>query len=336
MLRPTLLTIIMLLLFILNSSSLFAQVKSLEHAYRILGMPPNATTQNIKSARRKALLNFHPDKDLETASHNMAADINAAFDMIMKSREAGKFLPSAAVNMGHNKSLQKYKTSEIIQLILQLNSEENLIRYVKEIQTRGPIQLALLLSLVNTIINSPSNLAANIIEILAQNPTPQIFKFLQKTALNKYNYTSNFALNNIAPIISALLNRLSDSGNLITLLKIAYNNIDNTSTNITQVILDALSGNNHPEILDFLMRATKKKLKFNNPYKALENTSYLFLALEERDKIDEAQIAFRSLNKNKTYPEIFRERAKDYIDSDFTEQSSFKTCMFKVGNVFLK
>ncbi len=58
----------------------------LENAYLILGVNQNATIKEIKKARNKIMLEFHPDKTSDENTKYVAT-VNSAFDLIMKSRK---------------------------------------------------------------------------------------------------------------------------------------------------------------------------------------------------------------------------------------------------------
>lgn len=57
-------------------------------AYEVLGVKPGATVDEINKARRKAMLESHPDRNLnDPQAHEKAQKINEAFDLIMESIE---------------------------------------------------------------------------------------------------------------------------------------------------------------------------------------------------------------------------------------------------------
>ncbi|MEJ2052677.1 MAG: TerB family tellurite resistance protein [Calditrichaceae bacterium] len=69
-------------------------LKSGDNAYRILGLSPNASDQEIKSTYRKLVVKYHPDKlmargmpeDFIKDANRKMAEINSAYDEICKVR----------------------------------------------------------------------------------------------------------------------------------------------------------------------------------------------------------------------------------------------------------
>lgn len=65
---------------------------SLEAAYRVLGVSPSATNEEVKNAYRQMALKHHPDKvstlgdDVRKAAQKKFQEINNAKDLIYKAR----------------------------------------------------------------------------------------------------------------------------------------------------------------------------------------------------------------------------------------------------------
>ena len=61
--------------------------------YTVLGVSPNATDAEIKTAYRNLAKKYHPDKykghDLEDLAGERLKEINKAYDMIQKQRQSG-------------------------------------------------------------------------------------------------------------------------------------------------------------------------------------------------------------------------------------------------------
>ena len=65
---------------------------SLEDAYKVLGLTPDATDDEVKAAYRRMALKHHPDRvatlgdDVKKAAEKKFQEINAAKDLIYKAR----------------------------------------------------------------------------------------------------------------------------------------------------------------------------------------------------------------------------------------------------------
>ena len=73
-------------------SMLHLEGNTLEDAYKVLGVSPNATDEEVKKAYRKLALEHHPDKvaalgeDVRKAAEKKFQEINAAYETIKKQR----------------------------------------------------------------------------------------------------------------------------------------------------------------------------------------------------------------------------------------------------------
>jgi DnaJ like chaperone protein len=73
-------------------SMLHLEGNTLEDAYKVLGVSPNATDDELKKAYRKLALEHHPDRvaklgdDVRKAAEKKFQEINAAKDRIWKAR----------------------------------------------------------------------------------------------------------------------------------------------------------------------------------------------------------------------------------------------------------
>ena len=72
--------------------NLDAGANDLEAAYKVLGVSPSATDQEVKAAYRKLALQHHPDRvatlgeDVRKAAEQKFQEINAAKETIYKAR----------------------------------------------------------------------------------------------------------------------------------------------------------------------------------------------------------------------------------------------------------
>ena len=76
-----------------DSDSIFAQFRpSNDNNYKILGIDPSATDEEVKKAYRKMAINYHPDKvatlgeDIQKAAEEKFKAISQAYDAICKER----------------------------------------------------------------------------------------------------------------------------------------------------------------------------------------------------------------------------------------------------------
>ena len=73
-------------------SMLHLESDSLEDAYKVMGVPPTATDEELKKAYRRLALEHHPDRvaklgdDVRRAAEKKFQEINAAKERIWKAR----------------------------------------------------------------------------------------------------------------------------------------------------------------------------------------------------------------------------------------------------------
>ena len=76
----------------LNMESGARADSNIEDAYKVLGIPPTATDDEVKAAYRKMALKHHPDRvatlgeDIRKAAEKKFQDINDAKERIFKAR----------------------------------------------------------------------------------------------------------------------------------------------------------------------------------------------------------------------------------------------------------
>ncbi len=77
-------------------------VLSMNNPYSVLGVSPNASDEEIKTAYRDLAKKYHPDNYADSPLKDVAdekmAEINAAFDAIMNERRQNGYVPGAATS----------------------------------------------------------------------------------------------------------------------------------------------------------------------------------------------------------------------------------------------
>ena len=83
--------------------------------YKVLGVEPNATDEQIKDAYRALVKKYHPDKfadsDLAELANEKMKEVNAAYDEIQKMRSGGnqnRNARSGGYNPGSSSSSEFY------------------------------------------------------------------------------------------------------------------------------------------------------------------------------------------------------------------------------------
>jgi DnaJ-domain-containing protein 1 len=75
--------------------SVFEQKAAVDQAYHYLGLPPDAPMVDVKSAYKKLLMKYHPDRNTETPESvkkatEISARVNAAYQLIETWEESKK------------------------------------------------------------------------------------------------------------------------------------------------------------------------------------------------------------------------------------------------------
>ena len=84
--------------------------------YEVLGVKPGASQEEIKSAYRKLVKQYHPDQYGDNPLKNLAeeklAEINKAYDMIKNNNEGNSTYNSSS--NGYNESYNSYGNNSVI------------------------------------------------------------------------------------------------------------------------------------------------------------------------------------------------------------------------------
>ena len=102
--------------------------------YRVLGVSPNASDEEIKAAYRELARKYHPDSYVGNPLSDLAAEkmkeINEAYDLIMKQRAGGSSGSSSGGGYGgyNSQSQNTYGGSGIFARIRQYIATGNIIQ----------------------------------------------------------------------------------------------------------------------------------------------------------------------------------------------------------------
>lgn len=98
--------------------------------YKVLGVAPNATDDEIKSAYRKLARKYHPDKyadgDLKELAEEKMKEVNAAYEEIQKIRENGGSANGGYQNQGGYEQNNSYSGSPKFANIRRLINSGNI------------------------------------------------------------------------------------------------------------------------------------------------------------------------------------------------------------------
>jgi len=96
--------------------------------YKVLGISPNATDEEIKKAYRKLAKQYHPDSYVDNPLSDLAAEkmkeINEAYDMIMRQRAGDSYNGGKSTGGFKNKSGVNETYTRIRQLITARRIQE--------------------------------------------------------------------------------------------------------------------------------------------------------------------------------------------------------------------
>jgi len=81
-----------------------------KNPYKVLGVTPSASEEEIKTAYKSLVKKYHPDKyqatDLKELAEEKLSEVNVAYDTIMKQRASGNN------NYSNNSSYSGYNTQQ--------------------------------------------------------------------------------------------------------------------------------------------------------------------------------------------------------------------------------
>ena len=106
--------------------------KKREYYYRILGLKPGATPDEIKSAYRRLVKFYHPDRDNSPDSQSMYKEINIAYKALHNQATAGETDINSVINRNYSK-----KTSQTSGYNYERAQQTNADSYTSTSQDSG-------------------------------------------------------------------------------------------------------------------------------------------------------------------------------------------------------